>query len=87
MKKEHAIGYAALIKALFTKMDIPDISLTENDVYMAKLELIRNGFQGIIYGRPVKEIINAIFKKAFEVSGDDAGYIKLLYDKIEGEIK
>ena len=87
MKREHAIGYAALIKSLFTKMDIPDISLTENDVYTAKLELIKNGSQGIVYGRPVKEIINAIFKKASEISGDDAEYIRLLYDKIEGEVK
>lgn len=82
MKKEYAMGYAALIKAVFIKSDIPRIKLTPEDVEAAKDELIRNGYDGIIYGIPVKKIINAMFEKAFEVLGDEAKYLEPLYNKV-----
>lgn len=83
MEMEYAIGYAALIKAVFTKLDIPRIKLTAEDVEAAKDELIRNGYNGIIHGIPVKEIINTMFEKAFDVLGDEAKYLTPLYNRIQ----
>lgn len=79
-----AAGYAALIKAIFVKSEIPNIILTEDDVENAKNELIKKGYDGIIYGEPVKDIINKIFYHAFNSLGDESKYLKPLYYKIKG---
>ncbi len=65
-----AMGYAALIKAIFVKGALPELpEANENDIELAKEELLKNGFDGIIYGHPVKKIINDMFEKAEAVLG------------------
>lgn len=82
MPREYVMGYAALIKALFINSSfVLRESVNENSINEAKAELAEKGFDGVIYGIPVRNIINNMFEIAFNVlSKSDAKYLKPLAD-------
>lgn len=75
---EKALGYTALIKALFYHEDIlSKLKETFNhvisvrDIKAATQEVEKYGFDAIIYGRPVLEWINVLLEFAESVLGKD----------------
>lgn len=80
-----AMGYAALIKSLFVKNALPDICAAENaDIENAKNELIEKGYNGVVYGRPVRDIIGDMFKNALSVlSSAETGYLTPLIERVQ----
>ena len=81
-----ALGYAALIRSLLIKDALPasDISgAGTGDIENAKSELMEKGYDGVIYGRPVREITDRIFRNAEAVlSADDAAYLAPLKERV-----
>lgn len=73
MPREYAMGYAALIKAIFVTDAVPCLpdGLGEDDIARAKTELSEKGFEGSIYGMPVSALIDDMLDKAEKALGAD----------------
>ena len=73
MPREYAMGYAALIKAIFVTDAVPCLpdGLGEDDIAHAKTELSEKGFEGSIYGMPVSALIDDMLDKAEKALGAD----------------
>lgn len=89
MPIEYVISYMALIKGLF--MDTGRLEsliallgqVKVADIVDARKELIKNGFDGIIYGRDVKTIIRKIYNLAeSQLADEELGYLGTLRDMI-----
>lgn len=70
MPEKYVISYAALIKGLFYSskaldaMDALFESVSEKDIATAKTELMKNGYNANVYGRPVAQIADTLVEIA-----------------------
>lgn len=78
MPREYAMGYTALIKALFVNGAMPELpdALGEKDISRAKAELTEKGFDGTIYEMKAYDLAEDILTKAENaLSGEDKKYL------------
>jgi glutamate--cysteine ligase len=82
LPKEKALGYAALIKALFYSCGtiedyLGEFKITGRDIYEAEDSLMSGGKKGEIYSVPADSFINSLFKCAkANISNDERHYIE-----------
>lgn len=85
MPVPYVLAYTALIKALFyysENLDLLDVLFKEvsgSDVEEAKDRLMADGYQAIVYGRPVSELIDVLIQAAEEkLDETDRAYLEPL---------
>ena len=80
----HAVAYAALVKGLFyselslAAMEELFAGLTCEDIEAAKTALMAEGYAAEVYGRPVEDLVDALFGLACTALGDEARFLEPL---------
>lgn len=81
MPIEYTLSYAAFVKGIFLQphsvckyLNLDNIS--ESDIVSAKQELMRNGFEAVVYGKNINDILDFLLKNIQQsLTADDYEYL------------